>query len=506
MLLRLFLLAALAFSVSCFAEQNEKPSLRVVAENWVGYTNEDGSGTYFDIIRSVFSETHDVEITNTSWQRASQLVATGRADLIIGAYKLTSSPLLLSEQHIDIEYPIHVIYDESKFSPQVIDDLSHKVVAGKKGYGLENYLPLSTSFYGVDSISGVSKLVANGRIDAALTYSYNLHLADAESSLQHRKIIDEMPIYIGFESSDQGSALQRLFDSKFRQAINAGNIKPLFNSDVEYQHAALELGSSQHTVNWHLIPKVFDHQTQKMTVVPWEVESSEYVNRVMPNTHLNIQLTSFKETQKALTANIGSCVVNYRKRPADKGLLVYSAPYHVFIKPRVFVLSDRAKDVALTSIINDNAISLKDMFKQLPDWRVAVKDNYNIHRKLIKKLGEENAERILPIGNADYNTLINMMMQRRVDAIIIWPSIIADLNDGRYDITKLRSFELYEQIEKDLFTYIACTDDQLGRNVIKHVNALLQVKQHQDIIYQAQLKRMDKQSALKYQRALNLLH
>ena len=504
MLLRLIILSLLSTSYACFAQQNEKPTLRVVAETWKGYTNVDESGTYFEIIKAIFADTHNIEINNTSWFRASQLVANGRADILVGAYKLKNSPLILSEQHIDVEYPIHVVYDGTKFTPQVIDDLSHKVVAGKKGYGLENFLPSSTSFYGVDSIKDISRLIKNGRIDAALTYSYNLHLADKEASLQHRVIIDEMPIYVGFESSDKGRALRQLFDSKFRQLIETGKVAPMFGSDVEYQHAALGANSEKQTVNWHLIPKVFEQNTQKMTVVPWEVESSKYIGKLLPNTRLNIQLTSFKETRQALSQNIGSCVVNYRKRPNDKGQLIYSKPYHVFIKPRVFLLSERAQDVRFNNIVSGDSISLIAMFKQLPNWRIAVKNNYNIHKKLIEKLGEENADRILPIGQADYNTLIDMMMQRRVDAIVVWPSIIADLNEGRYNVSQLTSFNLVEQIEDDLLTYIACTDDQKGRNVIKNINALLQVKEHQDNIYREQLKRMEQRSAKAYRQALDL--
>lgn len=507
MLLRLvlvFIVSVLAFPCFAFSAQDSKPTLRVVAETWKGVTNSDGTGTYLDIVRAVFEDDYQIEITNTSWQRASQLVAKDRADILVGAYRLKNSPLLLSEQHIDVEYPIHVIFDATKFSPQVIDDLSHKVVAGKKGWGLENFLPSSSHFYGVDSIRGVSKLVTNGRIDAALTYSYNLHLADKYRELQHKKLIDEMPIYLGFHSSDKGRALQRQFDNKFRQLINAGKIQPLFNSEVEYQHAGLELNNARQKVNWHLIPKIFEQTTQQMLIVPWELETSEYLDDMLPDSKLSIELTSFAETKKALAENKGSCAINYRKRASDKGKLVYSKPFHVFIKPRIFLLSKRAKDIAFTNIVHDNTVSLLDMFKHLPNWRVAIKNNYNIHKKLIDKLGEGNSERILPIGKADYNTLLNMMMQRRVDAIIVWPSIIADLNEGRYDIEQLQSFDLVEQIGQDLYTYIACTNDDVGKSVIKNVNAVLAVKRHQDTIYNKQLKRMEKQSAQEYKRMLNL--
>tara|TARA_R110002060_G_scaffold14525_2_gene20367 strand:+ start:473 stop:994 length:522 start_codon:yes stop_codon:yes gene_type:complete len=128
---KILIVIAVFFSSQSFAS-HPLPVLTVASEEWQEYTNIDGTGTYWDIIREVYGEHYQLEFISTSWSRAINLVETGRADVLVGTYKDTSRQLIFPQHHLDIEYPLYAIFDENIQSINKADDLAGLIVAGKK--------------------------------------------------------------------------------------------------------------------------------------------------------------------------------------------------------------------------------------------------------------------------------------------------------------------------------------------------------------------------------------
>ncbi len=227
------------FMGQCIAAQ-PLPLLKVVTEEWTDYTNADGTGTYWDIVRAVYGEKYQLELITTTWSRALNLVENGRADVLVGSVKSVNKKLIFPQHHLDIEYPVYVIFDKNIHTINTVKDLAGLTVAGRKEYGFAKFLPSSSHFYGVEFIGDVAKLIEKKRVDVALAYQVNLALADPSNRFTHKSIGPEERLYLAFTHSDQGKKLREQYEKALIALIRDDKLKQYFASDQEYQHAKLD--------------------------------------------------------------------------------------------------------------------------------------------------------------------------------------------------------------------------------------------------------------------------
>lgn len=230
------LLFFLIFNCSAF----EKPILHCVADEWKGYTNADGSGTYWQIIRSIYADKYQLKLQTTPFHRAIKLVTTGKADCIVAIYTKDKRNLLVPKYHLDTEYPANLLFDKTRHnikSKDDLDNLDNLVIVGLKDYGLEHFLPNPLNLYGVDSHKKMNELIMNSRVDAAIVYTHNIRLVDPTGKLNQIEIIPDKKYYLGFYPSELGSELVKQYDSKLPKLILDGTIKNSFADDLDYQHA-----------------------------------------------------------------------------------------------------------------------------------------------------------------------------------------------------------------------------------------------------------------------------
>ena len=236
---KIIICIAALFMGHSFAAQ-PLPVLTVASEEWQEYTNADGTGTYWDIVRAVYGKHYQLEFISTSWSRALNLVETRRADILVGSYKDKNRKLLFPQHHLDIEYPLYAIFDKNVHDIKGIDDLAGLTVAGKKDYGLQKFLPSSSHFYGVGYIDNVAKLIEKKRVDIAVAYQINLYLADPDNRYSHQVIGTEEPLYLAFSHSAKGEKLKKLYDQQIIKLVADGTLKQYFLNVDEYQHAQLD--------------------------------------------------------------------------------------------------------------------------------------------------------------------------------------------------------------------------------------------------------------------------
>lgn len=227
------------FICNCFAAQ-PLPTLTVASEEWQEYTNADGTGTYWDIVRAVYGKHYQLEFISTSWSRAVKLVENGRADILVGSYKDTRPELIFPQNHLDIEYPLYAIYDKNLQNIKTVGDLAGLIVAGKKDYGLQRFFPPSCQFYGVEYIDDIVRLIDKGRVDVAITYQVNIDIADPDNRFHHQKIGPEEHLYLAFTQSEKGQKLQAHYDQAIIKLVSDDKIRQYFVNEDEYQHAQLD--------------------------------------------------------------------------------------------------------------------------------------------------------------------------------------------------------------------------------------------------------------------------
>ncbi len=80
----------------------EDSSIFVVAEKWEGYTNDDGTGLYWELLRLVYEPIGiKLKYKNFPYARAQKMVRGKKADAIAGPYKGEFEPAIFAKWHID---------------------------------------------------------------------------------------------------------------------------------------------------------------------------------------------------------------------------------------------------------------------------------------------------------------------------------------------------------------------------------------------------------------------
>ena len=110
-------------------------TINVVAPMWEEYTNADGSGMYWDILRSIYS-TAGIKLKPSivPWNRAMKMVTKYQIyNAIVGEYLDSEEALLFPKYPIDVEY-MSVLAKKSATDWQGVESLVGKRVGWIKDY------------------------------------------------------------------------------------------------------------------------------------------------------------------------------------------------------------------------------------------------------------------------------------------------------------------------------------------------------------------------------------
>src|SRR5690554_5285993 len=109
------LLSCLAFYASTHADDDIKSvnfnrhdikAISVVAPEWEGFTNKDGSGLYWELLRAIYEPVGiTVKTANVPWNRAMKMVTKYSVyNAIVGEDQDTEESVLFTDFAIDVEY------------------------------------------------------------------------------------------------------------------------------------------------------------------------------------------------------------------------------------------------------------------------------------------------------------------------------------------------------------------------------------------------------------------
>ncbi|MGE7990946.1 substrate-binding periplasmic protein [Pseudomonas sp. NPDC089554] len=233
MAMRSVLLALLLFSPwLSAAEANGVPKqVRLVSEQWLDYTNDDGTGLAWDVLRKVFEPAGVKVLTHSApYSRAVGLVKRGEADAWVGSYKDENDDNLYPRWHFDMDH-IYALGLASKPAPTQAT-LGTWRLAWVRGYDYQNYLPgIQGNFREIQRREGILPMLEYDRVDFyidALTEIDSVLEQAREPGHFRRTHIAELPLYLAFTDSEQGQALRELFDARMEQLVRSGELKPIF--------------------------------------------------------------------------------------------------------------------------------------------------------------------------------------------------------------------------------------------------------------------------------------
>lgn len=225
-------LLAILFSVAhgALAAEGVPKQVHLVSEEWLDYTNADGTGVAWDVLRKVF-EPAGVKVVAKSapYSRAVGLVKRGEADAWVGSYKGENDDNLYPRWHFDMDH-IYALGLASKPVP-TLDTVGQYRLAWVRGYDYGSYLPNVKESREIQRREGILPMLEHDRVDFyidALTEVDYVLGQTSQPERFRRTHVAELPLYLAFARNEHGKALRELFDRRMAELVRSGELKPIF--------------------------------------------------------------------------------------------------------------------------------------------------------------------------------------------------------------------------------------------------------------------------------------
>lgn len=225
----LWLLCLLCWSP---AWANERPGeIRVVSEVWANYTQADGRGLAWDLLRALY-EPEGVRLSYRSepYVRAVGLVQRGEADAWVGSYRNEIDNVIYPRWPYDVD-PIGALGLRDSPQPRLAT-LDRYRLAWMRGYAFERYLDHLQQRNELQRRSSALPMLASRRIDffidARPELEEMLQGKGVDASVYRITDIASIPLYLGFADNERGRALAQLFDERMQVLHRSGELERLF--------------------------------------------------------------------------------------------------------------------------------------------------------------------------------------------------------------------------------------------------------------------------------------
>ena len=214
----------------CAAQASELPKdIRLASEAWVDYSEADGRGLAWDVLREIFEPAVTVQVRSEPYTRSIGLVQRGEADAWVGSYYQEIDTALYPHWNFDTDH-IYALGLASSAVPN-LKNIGDYRLAWVRGYDYQNYLPNVQSFNEVIRRTGILSMLTHNRadyyIDALTEINYVVGRARDPSQFRTTHVA-ELPLYLCFANTPKARTLMALFDKRMEQLVKSGELKPIF--------------------------------------------------------------------------------------------------------------------------------------------------------------------------------------------------------------------------------------------------------------------------------------
>ncbi|MCJ1884601.1 transporter substrate-binding domain-containing protein [Pseudomonas sp. LA21] len=205
--------------------------IRVASEAWANYTQADGRGLAWDLLRALY-EPEGVRLVPRSepYVRSVGLVQRGEADAWVGAYRDEISNVIYPRWPFDVD-PIGALGLKASPVPKPVD-LDRYRLAWMRGYSFDRYLEHVSQRNELQRRSSALPMLDSRRIDyfidARPELEEMLQGKGVDASAYRITEVASIPLYLGFANNERGRALARLFDARMQVLYRTGELERLF--------------------------------------------------------------------------------------------------------------------------------------------------------------------------------------------------------------------------------------------------------------------------------------
>jgi len=431
--------------------------LRVGVPEWRDYTNADGSGIYFDLLRAVYPD-HELDIHIDSYHRTLSKYHNKQIDIVIGAYREDITQGLLPNWFLDTESPLTAYYKADTTTLKHLSDFEHLTVSWIRGYKFENLISYVKQPYLVNTVDMGFKLLNKSRVDVFIDYPQNVP-EQYEEIFSSFEVIPAKHLYLSFQKNKYGKILADTFDKQMATLRESGKLAAIYGEN--YHASELDsFNANRETMVLHTSILRTGLLEQKANVEPIEKRVLDLL--IERNTEFNIEL-DYSTDEKNIQEREGHaiCYSNRLKTQARLKQYFFSQPMTMYGGLRLF---------SKEPIKQKEPIDIQQLLAGASNRHLGLVRNRSYSEKIDKLIQHiDKSKTINLLGNSD--TYINVFFGDRVDYIIEYPSIIKSVWDpvvqGAIYSYQIKGAPLYN------LGHIMCEKSAEGKQIIDSVNKAL---------------------------------
>lgn len=209
----------------------------VATDEWSSYTNKDGTGYYFDVLRAVFpAPEYELEFKLVPYARSLKMVNGGDAHVVLGIYEGEVPQGQISKWVVEQDLVDVLLSPDLAKSWKGVESLAGKNVVAKIDYSFDTITDVKMNYSEKASIASMVKMLQAGRVDAVLDYEADLKpVMKAEKLGDEYKLIKSVmgsPIYFGFSSDAKGKQYLARFNQKYKELWDSKKIHEIMEENV----------------------------------------------------------------------------------------------------------------------------------------------------------------------------------------------------------------------------------------------------------------------------------
>lgn len=215
------------------ADSNTPTDIILASKERTGATNRDGTGLYWDIIRAVYAPVGiKTKFIIRSRFHSIDLVKNQKADAVVGTFREDIKGVLFPKYPLAKEIVFVVFKKERLNQWEGIDSINGKRVAWIKDFHFDRYMDVSAQKTEFETRDHILRLLETDQIDFFVDTQNGLEAALNSKKLDltnlTAEILMNIDLYLAFANNEKGLKLREIFNKRFPELVESGEIENLF--------------------------------------------------------------------------------------------------------------------------------------------------------------------------------------------------------------------------------------------------------------------------------------
>jgi hypothetical protein len=240
------LLCLTLFTTLCFGLQAEEytsavidrahiKTISVVAPVWEGYTNKDGTGVYWEVLKEIYEPLGiSVKTKSVPWNRAMKMVSKYRTyNAIVGEYRDSEESVIFPDYSIDTEYMSALTKNTSGHKFTGLSSLTGKTVGWIKDYEV---IPESKRDFKLREFRNIEQGIEylnGGKLDFLIDDWDEIAAAMKEASMTSADYsVDAMPegtpLYAAFSVDNISREFIKIYNERIPILAKSGKLEEIY--------------------------------------------------------------------------------------------------------------------------------------------------------------------------------------------------------------------------------------------------------------------------------------